>query len=94
LKRSSTKIAIRVAVLATGVKDSAVALYQVLNEGYQVACLARMIPLRAVTGLEGEFKQGHSMLFRNLIDDTAFHSLAREESMRRLFLTLLSSREG
>ena len=84
----------RVAVLAAGVKDSAVALYQVLNEGYHVACLARMIPLRAVTGLEGEFKEGHSMLFRNLVADTAFHSLAREEGMGRLFLTLLFSREG
>lgn len=36
----------RVAVLATGGKDSALALYKVLNEGHEVACLATMIPLR------------------------------------------------
>ena len=36
----------RVAVLATGGKDSTLALYRVLNEGYNVKCLASMIPLR------------------------------------------------
>ena len=36
----------RVAVLATGGKDSTLALYHVLKEGYEVACLATMIPLR------------------------------------------------
>jgi diphthine-ammonia ligase len=36
----------RVAVLATGGKDSALALRRVLNEGYEVAYLASMIPLR------------------------------------------------
>jgi diphthine-ammonia ligase len=36
----------RVAVLATGGKDSALALYRVLNEGHEVAYLATMIPLR------------------------------------------------
>jgi diphthine-ammonia ligase len=36
----------RVAVLATGGKDSALALYKVLNEGHEVVCLATMIPLR------------------------------------------------
>jgi diphthine-ammonia ligase len=36
----------RVAVLATGGKDSTLALHQVLNEGYEVKCLASMIPLR------------------------------------------------
>jgi predicted ATP pyrophosphatase (TIGR00289 family) len=36
----------RVAVLATGGKDSALALYRVLSEGYEVAYLASMIPLR------------------------------------------------
>jgi predicted ATP pyrophosphatase (TIGR00289 family) len=35
----------RVAVLATGGKDSALALYHVLNEGHEVKCLASMIPL-------------------------------------------------
>jgi diphthine-ammonia ligase len=36
----------RVAVLATGGKDSALALYRVLDEGYEVKCLVSMIPLR------------------------------------------------
>lgn len=36
----------RVAVLATGGKDSALALHRVLNEGHEVAYLATMIPLR------------------------------------------------
>jgi len=36
----------RVAVLVTGGKDSALALYHVLNEDYEVAYLATMIPLR------------------------------------------------
>lgn len=35
-----------VAVLATGGKDSALALYRVLSEGYEVAYLVSMIPLR------------------------------------------------
>jgi predicted ATP pyrophosphatase (TIGR00289 family) len=39
-------LAVRVAVLATGGKDSTLALYHVLKEGYNVACLASMIPLR------------------------------------------------
>lgn len=36
----------RVAVLATGGKDSTLALYHVLKEGYTVSCLATMVPLR------------------------------------------------
>jgi diphthine-ammonia ligase len=36
----------RVAVLATGGKDSALALNKVLDEGHEVACLATMVPLR------------------------------------------------
>lgn len=36
----------RVAVLATGGKDSALALYHVLQEGYTVKCLATVIPLK------------------------------------------------
>lgn len=36
----------RVAVLATGGKDSALALHRVLSEGYEVKCLVSMIPLR------------------------------------------------
>lgn len=36
----------RVAVLATGGKDSALALHRVLNEGHEVAYLATMIPMR------------------------------------------------
>ncbi len=36
----------RVAVLATGGKDSTLALYRVLTEGYNVAYLVSMIPLR------------------------------------------------
>lgn len=36
----------RVAVLATGGKDSALALYHVLKAGYEVKCLATMIPTR------------------------------------------------
>jgi diphthine-ammonia ligase len=36
----------RVAVLATGGKDSVLALYHVLNEDYDVRCLATMIPQR------------------------------------------------
>ena len=36
----------RVAVLATGGKDSALALYRVLKMGYAVKCLACMIPMR------------------------------------------------
>jgi predicted ATP pyrophosphatase (TIGR00289 family) len=36
----------RVAVLATGGKDSALALYRVLKMGYEVKCLACMIPMR------------------------------------------------
>jgi len=36
----------RVAVLATGGKDSALALYKVLNAGYEVEYLVSMIPLR------------------------------------------------
>jgi predicted ATP pyrophosphatase (TIGR00289 family) len=36
----------RVAVLATGGKDSALALHRVLNEGHEAAYLATMIPLR------------------------------------------------
>jgi ABC transporter with metal-binding/Fe-S-binding domain ATP-binding protein len=37
---------VRVAVLATGGKDSVLALYHVLKEGYEVKCLASMIPQR------------------------------------------------
>jgi len=36
----------RVAVLATGGKDSALALHRVLKMGYEVKCLACMIPVR------------------------------------------------
>ncbi|MEM2202496.1 MAG: TIGR00289 family protein [Candidatus Bathyarchaeia archaeon] len=36
----------RVAVLATGGKDSTLALYRVLRLGYEVKCLVSMIPLR------------------------------------------------
>ena len=36
----------RVAVLATGGKDSALALHRILKEGYEVNCLVSMIPLR------------------------------------------------
>ena len=36
----------RVAVLVTGGKDSALAFYRVLNMGYEVKCLACMIPMR------------------------------------------------
>jgi len=36
----------RVAVLATGGKDSTLALYKALNEGYEVKYLVAMIPLR------------------------------------------------
>jgi len=36
----------RVAVLATGGKDSALAFYRVLKMGYEVKCLACMIPMR------------------------------------------------
>jgi predicted ATP pyrophosphatase (TIGR00289 family) len=36
----------RVAVLATGGKDSTLALYKVLMSGYEVKCLVSMIPLR------------------------------------------------
>lgn len=36
----------RVAVLATGGKDSTLALYHALKDGYEVVCLATMIPLR------------------------------------------------
>jgi predicted ATP pyrophosphatase (TIGR00289 family) len=36
----------RVVVLATGGKDSALALYRVLKMGYEVKCLACMIPMR------------------------------------------------
>jgi predicted ATP pyrophosphatase (TIGR00289 family) len=36
----------RVAVLATGGKDSALALYHVLKAGYEVKCLATMVPAR------------------------------------------------
>lgn len=36
----------RVAVLATGGKDSALALCRVIKEGYEVKCLVSMIPLR------------------------------------------------
>ena len=36
----------RVAVLATGGKDSALALYRVLKMGYEVKCLACMIPMK------------------------------------------------
>jgi predicted ATP pyrophosphatase (TIGR00289 family) len=36
----------RVAVLATGGKDSTLALQKVLDEGYEVKCLVSMIPLR------------------------------------------------
>jgi predicted ATP pyrophosphatase (TIGR00289 family) len=36
----------RVAVLATGGKDSTLALYKVINEGYEVKHLVSMIPLR------------------------------------------------
>ena len=36
----------RLAVLATGGKDSTLALFKVLNAGYEVKCLASMIPLR------------------------------------------------
>jgi diphthine-ammonia ligase len=39
-------VVVRVAVLATGGKDSALALYRVLGEGYEVKCLVSMIPLR------------------------------------------------
>jgi diphthine-ammonia ligase len=37
---------LRVAVLATGGKDSCLALYHVLKAGYEVECLATMIPAR------------------------------------------------
>jgi len=36
----------RVAVLVTGGKDSALALYHVLRENYKVECLAAVVPLR------------------------------------------------
>ena len=36
----------RVALLATGGKDSVMALYHILQQGYEVAYLATMIPLR------------------------------------------------
>ncbi|MBS7608473.1 TIGR00289 family protein [Candidatus Bathyarchaeota archaeon] len=36
----------RVAVLATGGKDSTLALYKVLKAGYEVKCLVSMVPLR------------------------------------------------
>jgi predicted ATP pyrophosphatase (TIGR00289 family) len=36
----------RVAVLATGGKDSTLALFKVINEGYEIKCLVAMIPLR------------------------------------------------
>ncbi len=36
----------RVAVLATGGKDSALALYRVINKGYEVKYLVSMIPLK------------------------------------------------
>ena len=36
----------RVAALVTGGKDSALALYRVLKEGHEVACLVTMIPQR------------------------------------------------
>ena len=36
----------RVALLATGGKDSVLALYHILQQGYEVAYLATMIPLR------------------------------------------------
>lgn len=36
----------QVAVLATGGKDSALALHRVLKQGYKVKCLVSMIPLR------------------------------------------------
>jgi len=36
----------RVAVLATGGKDSTLALYKVMKTGYDVACLVSMVPLR------------------------------------------------
>jgi ABC transporter with metal-binding/Fe-S-binding domain ATP-binding protein len=36
----------RVAVLATGGKDSALALYRTLRNGYEVKCLVSMIPIR------------------------------------------------
>jgi diphthine-ammonia ligase len=36
----------RIAVLATGGKDSALALYRVVKGGYEVKCLVCMIPLR------------------------------------------------
>lgn len=36
----------RVAVLATGGKDSTLALYKVLRDGYEVKCLVSMVPLR------------------------------------------------
>lgn len=36
----------RVAVLATGGKDSALALYHALKDGHEIVCLATMIPLR------------------------------------------------
>ena len=36
----------RVALLATGGKDSVLALYHILQQGYEVAYLASMIPLR------------------------------------------------
>jgi len=36
----------RVAVLATGGKDSALALFNILKEGYKVECLVSMIPRR------------------------------------------------
>jgi len=38
--------AVRVAVLATGGKDSTLALYHVLQEGYEVERLAAIVPLR------------------------------------------------
>lgn len=36
----------QVAVLATGGKDSTLALHRVLNRGYEITCLVSMIPLR------------------------------------------------
>jgi len=37
---------LRVAVLATGGKDSCLALYRVLKRGFEVGCLVSMVPLR------------------------------------------------
>ena len=46
IKGVRRKADIHVAILATGGKDSALALHKALNEGYEIAYLVGMIPLR------------------------------------------------